>query len=644
MIVKDEASMIDDCLASVRGLVSEMIVVDTGSKDDTRERARRAGAKVFDVPWQNDFSHARNASLSHAHGDWVLILDADERLVRSDFERLRKLLSAATFDCAMVRIHDAVNLTSKEADILSGKERMGDSHRVPRLVRRTPDIQYVGVIHENLGPWLTRRGGAIVAVDLDIVHYGSTRQLYVDRAKFDRNVRLLTELAKNDPTDPTALGYLAAQYLENNDLAEAYRTSEEGWRRLRHVEASTGYRPSILRLADVRALVQLWMGDLRGVLETVQRAQRYEGAHYDLDHLAGYALELLAVGARDTTARARYLHGARACFERCIASAHVIHWHAFVVGASGWSAWTRLASVDLLLGDFAKARDGFTKALELQPGAPEARLGLLEATLRLEGGKAALAMVRELMADGPLRESPDLWVLAASACDALGAIDDMARFLQQARAQKPAYLAKFRRTHHAEAVAALALYRGAPVAGPGLVGAIGALAAREAVDPADVGAWPSSAPVVQRVVGNLARAGRLSLLEPLFEPRANAVVPGLTDHLNGAARALGLTLTYEAPPAAILVRGNDAAFVRDLLASHPRLAGRLVTDGSASTVRVVDAGQGGSAIPAAVAHVTKRTLLDDPVRECDRLLAALGEADAQPLIRHLVDAYAPTAA
>jgi glycosyltransferase involved in cell wall biosynthesis len=66
MIVRDEAAMIDACLASVKGLVSEMIVVDTGSRDDTRERARRAGAKVFDAPWRDDFAWARNESIARA--------------------------------------------------------------------------------------------------------------------------------------------------------------------------------------------------------------------------------------------------------------------------------------------------------------------------------------------------------------------------------------------------------------------------------------------------------------------------------------------------------------------------------------------------------------------------------------------------
>jgi tetratricopeptide (TPR) repeat protein len=641
MIVRDEARMIDACLASVKGIVSEIIVVDTGSTDDTRERAKRFGARVFDVPWQNDFSHARNAALARASGDWVLILDADERLVCRSAERLRDVLGSARFDCGMIRIHDAARVSATEPDVLSGKERMGDIHHVPRLLRRLRDLEYVGVIHENVGPWVTKHGTRIAEVDVDIVHYGATREIFESKKKLERNTRLLRTLAADTPEDPTALGYLAAQHLDNGELEAAYRAAEEGWQRLRYVEAATGYRPSILRLADVRALVQLWMGDPRGVLETVQRAKRYEGEHYDLDHLAGYAMELIALGARDPSARARYLASARACFERCIASAHIIYWHAFVVGASTWSAWTRLGSISLLLGDYERARTELERALEIQPGIPEARLGLLEVTIRDRGGAPGLAMVRELMNDEALRKTPDLWVLAASACEELGAIDDMARFLGEARSRKQEYVSKARRSQHAERIAALALYRGTAVAGPGLVGTIGALVARKPIAPDDVGAFRPEKQLVATLVRNVTKAGHLSVLEPLFEPRASIVMPGIAAEAAAAARDAGANVVYEPPPQPIVVCGEDADLVRDLLLHHPRVSSLLVANDRAPPhdgARVVLAGSDPRAGPP-VARVSWAKILEDPVTECDRLLAALGEGDARPLVRHVIDFY-----
>lgn len=80
MIVKDEEEALPGCLESVRGLVDEIIVVDTGSKDRTPEIAKKYGAKVFSFRWINDFAAARNESLRHATGDYIFWLDVDDRV------------------------------------------------------------------------------------------------------------------------------------------------------------------------------------------------------------------------------------------------------------------------------------------------------------------------------------------------------------------------------------------------------------------------------------------------------------------------------------------------------------------------------------------------------------------------------------
>ena len=77
-IVRNEAAKLERSLASLEGAVDEIIVVDTGSSDDTVKIAEAHGAQVFHFPWQDDFSAARNVSLSKATGDWILVVDADE--------------------------------------------------------------------------------------------------------------------------------------------------------------------------------------------------------------------------------------------------------------------------------------------------------------------------------------------------------------------------------------------------------------------------------------------------------------------------------------------------------------------------------------------------------------------------------------
>src|SRR3712207_5969033 len=84
MIVKDEEHNLPDCLGPVAGLFDELVVVDTGSSDRTKEVAAALGARVFDFPWCDSFAAARNESLRHATGDWVFWLDADDRIEEPD--------------------------------------------------------------------------------------------------------------------------------------------------------------------------------------------------------------------------------------------------------------------------------------------------------------------------------------------------------------------------------------------------------------------------------------------------------------------------------------------------------------------------------------------------------------------------------
>ena len=91
MIVKNEEKILERCLASIHDLVDEIIIVDTGSKDNTKESAYKFNAKVFDFEWCDDFSAARNFSFSKAEKDYILWLDADDVLLEEDRDKFRNL-------------------------------------------------------------------------------------------------------------------------------------------------------------------------------------------------------------------------------------------------------------------------------------------------------------------------------------------------------------------------------------------------------------------------------------------------------------------------------------------------------------------------------------------------------------------------
>lgn len=134
MIVRDEAARIEACLESVRGFVDEMVVVDTGSSDDTVAIASRCGARVHRIPWPGDFAPARNQALQWLQGDWVLVLDADERLLPQAREPLTQLMGEP--DALLIQL-----LRQEE-----GAQQSPYSN-VSRLFRRHPAIHWSGAYH-----------------------------------------------------------------------------------------------------------------------------------------------------------------------------------------------------------------------------------------------------------------------------------------------------------------------------------------------------------------------------------------------------------------------------------------------------------------------------------------------------------------
>jgi len=184
MIARDEEGMLPDCLESVRGEVDEIILVDTGSRDGTAELARSLGARVFSFRWRQDFAAARNASLERAAGDWILMLDCDERLDPASRGLLRQAASSGRQDGYLVHL---VNLPA-------GAERW----LALRLFRNRPGVRYQGRIHEQL-----RFTGSVAPCDATIHHLGYQPGVIAERDKRARNKELVeaacAETASGDP-------------------------------------------------------------------------------------------------------------------------------------------------------------------------------------------------------------------------------------------------------------------------------------------------------------------------------------------------------------------------------------------------------------------------------------------------------------
>ena len=155
MIVKDEEECLARCLDSVKDLVQQAIVVDTGSNDRTAEIAESYGARVIPYIWEKDFSKARNFAISHASCDWILVLDADEVLDIADHARIRGLVDMPDVCYSLTQRHYTNDLQLNCATPCVGEhpefERDSRGYFDSSLIRLFPNnrgIQYRGIVHE----------------------------------------------------------------------------------------------------------------------------------------------------------------------------------------------------------------------------------------------------------------------------------------------------------------------------------------------------------------------------------------------------------------------------------------------------------------------------------------------------------------
>ncbi len=194
LIVKDEEAMLAECLDSLRDLTNEVVVYDTGSCDATVDIARQAGARVIEGHWEDSFAQARNAALAHACGEWVLSIDADERL-QADPEAVRRQLldRAGNVEAYLVAIEN-----------LHGAGNPRSVHSALRLFRRRSCA------------WLHRLHEQVVAADdprrplrtdclsgARILHHGYEAGIFEARHKSERNLRLAEAALGDDRQAPS---------------------------------------------------------------------------------------------------------------------------------------------------------------------------------------------------------------------------------------------------------------------------------------------------------------------------------------------------------------------------------------------------------------------------------------------------------
>ncbi len=189
MIVKNEEHYLEDCFKSVENIVDEIVLVDTGSTDKTLEIAKKYNAKVFHFKWINDFAAARNFALENSTGDWILYLDADERLSpksKQEIINLTKAKKLVAYNCRLLNIDEHNNRPSVMKYV--------------RLFPNDKNLRFEGAVHEQIEYSLSKNKISVSDCDIEILHVGYNLTDEGLKIKAKRNLEILLEEFEKNKT------------------------------------------------------------------------------------------------------------------------------------------------------------------------------------------------------------------------------------------------------------------------------------------------------------------------------------------------------------------------------------------------------------------------------------------------------------
>jgi glycosyltransferase involved in cell wall biosynthesis len=382
-ITKNEERWLSGCLDQLSGLVSEVIVVDTGSTDRTVEIAKSRGAKVFEFKWTGNFSEARNFSLTKATQPWILKIDPDERIERSDLEKLLAYTRGAalavrcrtrtyTNDASAVR-EDSFGVCRGEFPKYERDYKGYKELNYCRLFKKIPGVQYSGVIHEDVEPSIRRirpnENPVVVASDILFHHYG----LEGERKTMETKSKIYESLMEREVVENSQNWFawyeLGNQYHQKGDYVRAAEVFQKSY------DLDSKQVPTLINLGYTLTLIN----------------KRAEGEYFLREALK---LEPENPSIWLNFAVSRFEDGDFEFAQQCLQKA-------LSLDPESFTAWRVYGQCLAQRGDFENAERAFRSALDRFPGFADAKVDL--AILLSAQGKQAdgKRLLRESLADDP---------------------------------------------------------------------------------------------------------------------------------------------------------------------------------------------------------------------------------------------------
>lgn len=348
MIVRDEEALLGSCLESVKGVVDELCILDTGSNDATIEIAKQHGARVESFKWCGDFSAARNVSLKMATKDWILVLDADETLKdpKQARAKLDKFMREQAGKAGHVQVENALG--------------DGDSSnaRVTRFFPKGGDWAFEGPIHEQVQFKGSTPERAFTGLVVD--HVGYAPEIMEAKNKVGRNEELLREVLAKDPEDSYTAYQLGRNLIQEDRFTEALEVLELS------VEYVSDDAPYLGHLFEIAASCLRELGHSQQALDWLSNIEAQFRDRAD-------TCFLIALLSMDTGE----LERAKSGFEHCLTLAgQTPKGGASWPAAATWAAEANLGVLAEVLHDPAEAKTRYQAALKTNPEHEASLAGL----------------------------------------------------------------------------------------------------------------------------------------------------------------------------------------------------------------------------------------------------------------------------
>lgn len=414
MIVRDSARTLDACLSSIRPWVDEIVVVDTGSIDDSPEIARRYGARVSHFPWCDSFSLARNESLRLARGEWLFWMDSDDTIDEVNGRKLRDL-AAQSFDDSVLGFVMQVHCPGA-GDAAKDDVTVVDHVKV---IRNHRGLSFENRIHEQVLPSIRRAGGTVVCTDIFVVHSGHDHSPNGQAKKHARDLRLLEMELADCPGHPFTLFNLGMTYTDMGefDKSAEYLTrcidrSEPSESHLRKAYALLVYDNRMLNRADE-------------ALRICELGLKLFPGDPELEFRSGLLLQELGRGREAVEAYRRTL--------RCSKPAT---FSSYDIGITGFKARHNLALALAEIGDHHQAELQWREIVRERPDNRAAWRGLGEVLIRQRMYNTALSLADHLDAHATM--SGESYLLRASVLEKRNDIEGAILELRRATQCEPA--------------------------------------------------------------------------------------------------------------------------------------------------------------------------------------------------------------